>query len=241
VAGANATADTVEQWVYPVDKARKAALLKELVTVNDWQQVLVFSRTKHGANRLTQTLEKAGINAAAIHGNKSQGARTRALAGFKQGKIRVLVATDIAARGLDIVQLPQVVNFDLPNVAEDYVHRIGRTGRAGSTGKAFSLVSADEIKQLKDIEQLIQKHITREYVDGFEPEHDLPPSGPLTKSHKAKRAAKAGKGHHHKHQGGSNTSRGRGSEGHQRPGGRKRPANKNGNRKPATSQVSGNR
>jgi len=241
VAGANATADTVEQWVYPVDKARKAALLKELVTVNDWQQVLVFSRTKHGANRLTQTLEKAGINAASIHGNKSQGARTRALAGFKQGKIRVLVATDIAARGLDIVQLPQVVNFDLPNVAEDYVHRIGRTGRAGSTGKAFSLVSADEIKQLKDIEQLIQKHITREYVDGFEPEHDLPPSGPLTKSHKAKRAAKAGKGHHHKHQGGSNTSRGRGSEGHQRPGGRKRPANKNGNRKPATSQVSSNR
>jgi len=241
VAGANATADTVEQWLYPVDKSRKAALLSELVKNNDWQQVLVFSRTKHGANRLAQTLEKAGINAAAIHGNKSQGARTRALAGFKQGKIRVLVATDIAARGLDIVQLPQVVNFDLPNVAEDYVHRIGRTGRAGSTGKAYSLVSADEIKQLKGIEQLIQKHITREYIDGFEPDHELPPSGSLTRSHKAKRAAKAGKGHHHKHHGGDHTARGRGSEGHNRPGRRKRPASKNGNQRPAAPQVSGNR
>ena len=241
VAAANATADTVEQWVHPVDKSRKAALLRELVINNDWQQVLVFSRTKHGANRLAQTLEKAGINASAIHGNKSQGARTKALAGFKQGKIRVLVATDIAARGLDIVQLPQVVNFDLPNVAEDYVHRIGRTGRAGSTGKAYSLVSADEIKQLKGIEQLIQKHITREYVDGFEPDHELPPSGLLSKSHKAKRAAKAGKGHHHKHQGGDHTARGRGSDGHNRPSRRKRPANKNGNRRPAAPQASGNR
>ncbi len=241
VAAANATADTVEQWVYPVDKSRKPALLKELVKKNDWQQVLVFSRTKHGANRLAQTLEKAGINAAAIHGNKSQGARTKALAGFKQGKIRVLVATDIAARGLDIAQLPQVVNFDLPNVAEDYVHRIGRTGRAGSTGKAYSLVCADEIKQLKSIEQLIQKHLTREYVDGFEPEHEVPPSGSLTKSHKAKRAANAGRGRHHKTHGGEHTAKGRGSDGHNRPGRRKKTASKNGNRRPSTPQVSGNR
>ena len=222
--------------MHPVDKSSKAALLHELVQKNDWQQVLVFSRTKHGANRLAQNLEKAGIDAAAIHGNKSQGARTRALAGFKQGKIRVLVATDIAARGLDIVQLPQVVNFDLPNVAEDYVHRIGRTGRAGTTGKAYSLVSADEIKQLKDIEQLIQKHITREYVDGFEPDHELPPSGALTKSHQAKRATAANRGRHHKHHSGDNTGRGKGSEGHNRPGRRKRPANKSGSGKaPARS------
>ncbi len=238
---ANAAADTVEQWLYPVDKSRKAALLRELVQINDWQQVLVFTRTKHGANRLTQTLEKAGINAAAIHGNKSQGARTRALAGFKQGKIRVLVATDIAARGLDIVQLPQVVNFDLPNVAEDYVHRIGRTGRAGSTGKAYSLVSADEVKQLNGIEQLIQKHITREYIAGFEPEHEVPASGSLKKSHKAKRAAGKDKGHHHKAHAGEHTSRGRGGEGHNRPARRNRPASKNGNRRPAASSQSGNR
>ena len=177
----NTTAETVAQWVYPVDKKSKSSLLRQLIVDNDWQQVLVFSRTKHGANRLAQYLEKAGINAAAIHGNKSQGARTRALAGFKNGTVRVLVATDIAARGLDIEQLPQVVNFDLPNVPEDYVHRIGRTGRAGATGQAFSLVSADEIKQLNGIEQVIQRHITREYIDGFEPDHEVPPSAPLRK------------------------------------------------------------
>ncbi len=181
----NATADTVEQWLHPVDKKRKAALLRELIVDRNWQQVLVFTRTKHGANRLAQQLEKAGLEAAAIHGNKSQGARTRALAGFKAGKVRVLVATDIAARGLDIAQLPQVVNFDLPNVPEDYVHRIGRTGRAGAAGRAYSLVSADEIKQLNAIEQLIQRHIRREYVSGFEPEHELPASAPLRKPRQA--------------------------------------------------------
>jgi ATP-dependent RNA helicase RhlE len=181
VSPANATADRVEQWVYPVDKKQKPELLLDLVVRNNWQQVLVFSRTKHGANRLATFLEKFGVDAAAIHGNKSQGARTRALAGFKQGKVRVLVATDIAARGLDIEQLPLVVNFDLPNVPEDYVHRIGRTGRAGLSGHAYSLVSADEIKQLNDIEQVIQRHLTREYVDGFEPGHDLPQSAPLRK------------------------------------------------------------
>jgi ATP-dependent RNA helicase RhlE len=172
----NSTAPTVEQWMCPVDKKKKAELLLELICTNNWQQVLVFSRTKHGANKLTKHLNGWNINASAIHGNKSQGARTKALAEFKGGKVQVLVATDIAARGLDIEQLPQVVNFDLPSVPEDYVHRIGRTGRAGSTGQAVSLVSADEFKQLSDIERLIQKTIERKIIDGFEPIHDVPPS-----------------------------------------------------------------
>lgn len=172
----NSTAKSVTQLIHPADKAKKPALLIHLVKEHQWQQVLVFSRTKHGANKLTKQLSAAGISAAAIHGNKSQGARTRALAEFKSGDVRVLVATDIAARGLDIDQLPQVVNFDLPNVPEDYVHRIGRTGRAGATGKAFSLVSADEIKQLTDIERLIGRVIERDYVGGFEPVHEVPAS-----------------------------------------------------------------
>jgi ATP-dependent RNA helicase RhlE len=219
----NTTAERVEQWVYPVDKKSKAAVLRQLIVEKDWQQVLVFSRTKHGANKLAQQLEKAGINAAAIHGNKSQAARTRALAGFKAGKIRVLVATDIAARGLDIAQLPQVVNFDLPNVPEDYVHRIGRTGRAGAAGKAYSLVSADEIKQLNAIEHVIQRHLTREYVDGFEPDHEVPASAPMRKPQVHGRPGARTK------QGGGesrHTSRGRGSEGHSRPAQRKRSSSK---------------
>lgn len=170
----NAAATTVKQWLHPVDKKRKSALLCNLIVDNDWRQVLVFSRTKHGANKLTKQLDAFGINAAAIHGNKSQGARTKALAGFKDGSTRVLVATDIAARGLDIDQLPQVVNFDLPHVPEDYVHRIGRTGRAGMEGEAISLVSEDEIKQLTDIERLIQRQLPRELVVGFEPSQPLP-------------------------------------------------------------------
>ncbi|SFL90713.1 DEAD/DEAH box helicase [Marinobacter zhejiangensis] len=170
----NTTAKTIKQTVYPVDPSRKSALLSRLVHDNNWQQVLVFTRTKHGANRLTQKLEKDGISAAAIHGNKSQGARTRALSNFKDGEIRVLVATDIAARGLDIKQLPQVVNFELPNVPEDYVHRIGRTGRAGERGHAVSLVCADEGKLLAGIERLISQQIPREMVDGFEPINNLP-------------------------------------------------------------------
>ncbi|MEE4659550.1 MAG: DEAD/DEAH box helicase [Halieaceae bacterium] len=174
VTPANSTADTVQQWVYPVDKGRKPELLAHLIKDRQWHQVLVFTRTKHGANRLTQKLEKTGITAAAIHGNKSQGARTRALEGFKQGKVQALVATDIAARGLDIAQLPQVVNFDLPNVAEDYVHRIGRTGRAGAAGRAYSLVSADEAAYLQGIERLIGQAVTREDIAGFEPEQALP-------------------------------------------------------------------
>ncbi|MGH8558831.1 MAG: DEAD/DEAH box helicase [Methylococcales bacterium] len=173
----NTPVDSVTQWLNPVDKKQKPALLTELIVNNKWRQVLVFTRTKHGANKLTRHLESEGIKASAIHGNKSQGARTKALAEFKNNSIHVLVATDIASRGLDIDQLPQVVNFDLPHVPEDYVHRIGRTGRAGATGQAVSLVSADEIKQLTDIERLIKQVIPRKMIDGFEPVHDLPKSG----------------------------------------------------------------
>jgi len=170
VAPANTTASTVEHRIHPVDKERKAALLTHLITENNWHQALVFSRTKHGANKLATQLLKANIPAAAIHGNKSQNQRTRALADFKQGKVQILVATDIAARGIDISQLPQVVNFDLPNVPEDYVHRIGRTGRAGSNGQAISLVSADESKQLRDIERVIRTRIDQQIIPGFEPQ-----------------------------------------------------------------------
>ena len=190
----NTAAKTVKQWIVPVDKKRKPALLIKLVKEKQWPQVLVFSRTKHGANRLVKQLDKANIKSLAIHGNKSQGARTRALAEFKELKIQVLVATDIAARGIDIDELPQVVNFDLPNVPEDYVHRIGRTGRAGSNGEAVSLVSADEIDQLQDIERLLQKLITREYVAGFEPQHEVPQSKlrPPKKPNKPKRKKPSG-------------------------------------------------
>ena len=170
VAPRNSTAERIEQLVHPVDKANKPALLSHLVSSHNWEQVLVFTRTKHIANRLAERLERDGISAAAIHGNKSQGARTKALAGFKRGDVRVLVATDIAARGLDIDKLPQVVNFELPNVAEDYVHRIGRTGRAGAAGHAISLVSADEGKLLRGIERLTKQELPREIIAGFEPD-----------------------------------------------------------------------
>ena len=183
----NTTAKSVKQWICPVDKKQKSALLIQLIKDEKWKQVLVFTRTKHGANRLTKQLENKGIQAAAIHGNKSQGARTKALANFKQGSTHVLVATDIAARGLDINQLPQVVNFDLPNVAEDYVHRIGRTGRAGSQGQAISLVSADEVSQLADIEHLTQQLLERRLIDGFEPAHDVPITNLNRKPKKAKK------------------------------------------------------
>lgn len=191
----NTTVKSVKQWICPVDKKQKSALLIHLIQENQWEQVLVFSRTKHGANKLTRQLETAGIKAAAIHGNKSQSARTKALADFKGGSTRVLVATDIAARGLDIDQLPQVVNFDLPNVPEDYVHRIGRTGRAGATGQAVSLVSADEFKQLSDIEQLIKELLTRKMIDGFEPVHSLPESRLSHRPAHAKKPKKPKVGH----------------------------------------------
>ena len=173
VARQNAATETVTQLIHPVDKTRKRELLSFLIGSNNWQQVLVFNRTKHGANRLAEQLNKDGITAAAIHGNKSQGARTRALAEFKAGKVRVLVATDIAARGMDIDQLPHVVNFELPNVAEDYVHRIGRTGRAGNEGEAMSLVCVDELKLLKDIEKLINREIPKEVIEGYEPDPSI--------------------------------------------------------------------
>ncbi|MCG6863724.1 MAG: DEAD/DEAH box helicase [Chromatiaceae bacterium] len=168
VAPRNTAAETVKQLMYSVAKEQKRALLSHLIRCGDWQQVLVFTRTKHGANRLAQQLERDGITAAAIHGNKSQGARTRALADFKRGAVRTLVATDIAARGLDIDRLPQVVNFELPHVPEDYVHRIGRTGRAGAEGTAISLVCADERALLVGIEKLLERRIKCEVVTGLE-------------------------------------------------------------------------
>ncbi len=171
----NTAAETVDQIVYPVDRVRKSELLSFIIGSRNWQQVLVFTRTKHGANRLTKHLQKDGLTAAAIHGNKSQGARTRALAAFKAGEIRILVATDIAARGLDIDMLPHVVNFELPNVAEDYVHRIGRTGRAGNEGQAVSLVCVDEKALLRAIEQLLKKDIPKEVIPGYAPDLSIPP------------------------------------------------------------------
>jgi ATP-dependent RNA helicase RhlE len=169
VAPRNTAAEQVEQIVYPVDRDRKRELLSYLIGFHNWQQVLVFTRTKHGANRLAEQLVRDGLKSAAIHGNKSQAARTRALNEFKQGKVRVLVATDVASRGIDIDLLPHVVNFELPNVPEDYVHRIGRTGRAGNEGRAVSLVSKDEYPFLKSIEQLLNRKLTQHTVPGYEP------------------------------------------------------------------------
>jgi len=165
----NSTAERVNQLIYRVDQKRKTELITKLIWEGNWHQVLVFTRTKHGANRLCQKLEKAKITAAAIHGNKSQAARTRALANFKSGEVSVLVATDIAARGLDIPLLPYVINFELPNVPEDYVHRIGRTGRAGASGQAISLVSVDEAEYVRGIEKLLGMRLESEVIEGFEP------------------------------------------------------------------------
>jgi ATP-dependent RNA helicase RhlE len=170
VAPRNTTADRVHQIVHPVDKARKRELLSHQIGAGNWQQVLVFTRTKHGANRLAEQLTNDGLKAAAIHGNKTQAARTRALAEFKAGMVRVLVATDIAARGLDIDRLPHVVNFELPNVPEDYVHRIGRTARAGQEGHAISLVCVDELKLLRDIERILKSDIEKVVIPGYEPD-----------------------------------------------------------------------
>jgi len=173
VARRNTPTELVSQVVHPVDRERKRELLSFMVGSQNWRQVLVFTRTKHGANRLSQQLEKDGISSAAIHGNKSQGARTRALADFKRGEVRVLVATDIAARGLDIDQLPHVVNYELPNVPEDYVHRIGRTGRAGNEGQAVSLVCVDEHKLLGDIERLLKRDLPKAVIQGYEPDPSI--------------------------------------------------------------------
>ena len=195
VSPVNSTATTVKQWISPVDKNRKAPALIELISTNNWEQVLVFSRTKHGANRLAKQLDAANISAAAIHGNKSQGARTKALAEFKSGVVKVLVATDIAARGLDIDQLPHVVNFDLPNVPEDYVHRIGRTGRAGASGEAVSLVCADEFEHLAAIEHLTGTILERQELSGFAPVHPLPESDLSKKPSRKKPSQNRGGGH----------------------------------------------
>ena len=166
----NTAVETVTQVVHPVDRTRKRELLSSLISSQNWRQVLVFTRTKHGANKLAEQLVQDGILSSAIHGNKSQGARTKALADFKNGTVRVLVATDIAARGLDIDQLPHVINFELPNVPEDYIHRIGRTGRAGNEGEAISLVCIDERDFLRDIERLIKSEIPKVVIDGFTPD-----------------------------------------------------------------------
>jgi len=166
----NTTVEAISQQVYRVAKAKKTGLIIKLISEGHWKQVLVFTRTKHGANKLCEKMIKSNITAAAIHGNKSQGARTKALAGFKSGRVRVLVATDIAARGLDIPLLPHVINFELPNISEDYVHRIGRTGRAGASGQALSLVSADETSFLKGIEKLIEMKLPVAVIEGFEPD-----------------------------------------------------------------------
>ncbi|MHB8425074.1 MAG: DEAD/DEAH box helicase [Gammaproteobacteria bacterium] len=205
VAPRNSTVDLITQRVHLAEKGHKRELLAHLIKSGDWRQVLVFTRTKHGANRLSEQLQRDGIQSAAIHGNKTQGARTRALADFKQNRVRVLVATDIAARGLDIDQLPHVVNFDLPNVPEDYVHRIGRTGRAGSTGEAISLVSPDERGLLKDIERLLRQALPRATVNDFKPDPHARPEPTDGSAHGAR--------HSHRQESGGWHSR-PGSRGH---------------------------
>ena len=220
VARRNATADTIAQRIHPVDRDKKKELLAHLITKNDWHQVLVFTRMKHGANRLAEYLDKSGITAMAIHGNKSQGARTKALAEFKSGDLKVLVATDIAARGIDIDQLPHVINYELPNVAEDYVHRIGRTGRAGAQGEALSLVCVDEEGFLREIQKLIKREIPREVVPGFEPDPNAKPepivlgrmvlNGGLGKSSGSPRPAGGGGGGGRRGGGGGGRSQGQG-------------------------------
>ncbi len=193
VARRNTTVEVVEQSVVEVDKAHKTKLLVHLIRERQWFQALVFTRMKHGANRLAEQLTRAGISAAAIHGNKSQGARTRALSEFKSGTLQVLVATDIAARGIDIDQLPQVVNFELPNVPEDYVHRIGRTGRAGATGQALSLVTKDELPLLRDIERFTKQSIPRVTIADFDPAAVAEPPAPSSDARDAEWRAAGGR------------------------------------------------
>ncbi|QET02734.1 MULTISPECIES: DEAD/DEAH box helicase [Cupriavidus] len=202
VARRNTTAETVDQRVYPVDRDRKRELLAHLVREHDWHQVLVFTRTKHGANRLAEQLTKDGLSALAIHGNKSQSARTRALSEFKAGTLRLLVATDIAARGIDIDQLPHVVNFDLPNVPEDYVHRIGRTGRAGAEGEAISLVCVDEHGLLRDIERLIKRQLEQTVLPGFEVDPTIA-AEPIQKTRQGRGGSGGGQGRGQGAQGGA--------------------------------------
>ena len=170
----NETGENINHFIHPVDKSRKAELLIELIKTKKWDQALVFTRTKHGADRLQKQLDKVNINSKAIHGNKTQNNRMKALEAFKNNKIQILVATDVAARGIDIKRMSQVINFDVPTVAKDYVHRIGRTGRGGDLGEAITLVSTDEFRLLRDIEKLINKKLERVEIEGFEPEHVVP-------------------------------------------------------------------
>ncbi len=205
VAPRNSTAERVRQLVHPVDRARKRELLSHRIGKENWRQVLVFTRTKHGASRLAQQLSDDGLHAVAIHGNKSQGARTKALQGFKSGKVRILVATDIAARGLDIDKLPHVVNYELPHVAEDYIHRIGRTARAGLDGHAVSLVCVDEAKLLRDIERLLKREIVKEIIPGYAPDARIK-AEPLQKARPQR--SKSRRSHPRKNNMGSANARG---------------------------------
>jgi len=190
----NSTVESINQKVYRVAKGLKTGLIIKLILEGGWQQVLVFTRTKHGANNLCKKMVSAGISAAAIHGNKSQGARTKALSGFKSGEVQVMVATDIAARGLDIPLLPHVVNYELPNISEDYVHRIGRTGRAGASGEAISLVCGEEREYLKSIEKLVGLQLPVEIIEGFEPDPNAPSSPPKKKQRNARNSNPSGGG-----------------------------------------------
>lgn len=248
----NSTVDSVKQSLIAVEKADKTRVLTRLIIENDWFQVLVFSRTKHGANRLAKQLIAKGVEASAIHGNKSQGARTKALAEFKAGKVRVLVATDIAARGIDIDQLPFVVNFDLPQVAEDYVHRIGRTGRAGASGEAISLVGHDEFKLLIAIERLIKKEVPRIHLDGYQPLNDLPLSkgdfreSKPKKPHKKKQAnkqsnqpAKANSGGQSRSRGASEAKRGNGQNPKRQGSQNRNSSNQSSSKESSASQKKG--
>ena len=231
VARTNATSAAVEQIVYPVDKARKREMLTHLIKENDWKQVLVFTRTKHGANRLADQLDKDGITSAAIHGNKSQNARTKALSQFKDGKVKVLVATDIAARGIDIDQLSQVVNYELPNISEDYVHRIGRTGRAGNTGQAVSLVCVDEHEYLRGIESLTKNKITKVQIKGFTPDPSIKAEPIQNGGGRGRRGGGSSRGGNGGGNGGGNRNSSRGGRSNEQ---RKRGEGANGqsNRKP---------
>jgi ATP-dependent RNA helicase RhlE len=194
----NSTAEMVNQKVYRVNKKQKTIIITNLIKEGNWNQVLVFMRTKHGANKLTKKLLQSGVSAAAIHGNKSQGARTKALENFKSNAVRVLVATDIAARGLDIPLLPHVVNYELPNVPEDYVHRIGRTGRAGASGQAISLVCSEEAEYLKEIEKLLGTRLADEIIEGFEPTDNTPPKRAASQSKGAFKRSSSKKSHRKK-------------------------------------------
>jgi ATP-dependent RNA helicase RhlE len=222
----NSTVEMIRQKVHPVNRDQKRELLSWLIGTNNWKQVLVFARTKHGADKLADALERDGIRTAAIHGNKSQGARTRVLADFKDGDLTVLVATDIAARGIDIEELPHVVNYDLPNVPEDYIHRIGRTGRAGSAGEAISLVCVDEHAFLRDIERLLKRPIPREVVAGFEPDPNARPQPILQRQGRGRPADQSRQQHPRGHASharqpgaaGANSNGKRGAAAHSRDG-----------------------